>query len=140
MIKLIVQLFRIKMIDKIRNEAQYNQVMALIEKFIQKATDNGGFNFLSEAEKEELGYLSLLAEQYEDNVLKIMPLPVSINSVVQHKIKEMNLTQVKLAEMLGLGTSKLSQILNGKREPDVTFLKAVHNKLGISGDFLLENA
>ena len=128
------------MIDKIRNEAQYNQVMALIEKFIQKATDNGGFNFLSEAEKEELGYLSLLAEQYEDNVLKIMPLPVSINSVVQHKIKEMNLTQVKLAEMLGLGTSKLSQILNGKREPDVTFLKAVHNKLGISGDFLLENA
>ena len=128
------------MIDKIRNEAQYNNVVALIEKFIEKATDNGGFNFLTETEKEELNHLSLLAEQYEDNVLKIMPLPVTINSVVQHKIKEMNLTQAKLAEMLGLGTSKLSQILNGKREPDVTFLKAIHNKLGISGDFLLENA
>ncbi|MDP9081939.1 MAG: helix-turn-helix domain-containing protein [Bacteroidota bacterium] len=128
------------MIDKIRNEAQYNQVMALIEGFIKKATDIGGFNFLSDAEKDELNHLSLLAEQYEDNVLKIMPLPVTINSVIQHKIKELNLTQVKLAEMLGLGTSKLSQILSGKREPDVTFLKAVHNKLGISGDFLLENA
>jgi HTH-type transcriptional regulator/antitoxin HigA len=128
------------MIDKIRNEAQYNQIMALIEKFIEKATDNGGFNFLIESEKEELSHLSLLAEQYEDNVLKIMPLPVTINSVVQHKIKEMNLTQAKLAEMLGLGTSKLSQMLNGKREPDVMFLKAIHNKLGISGDFLLENA
>jgi HTH-type transcriptional regulator/antitoxin HigA len=127
------------MIDKIRNETQYNQVMALIEKIIAKATDIGGFSFLPGAEKEELGNLSLLAEQYEDNVLKIMPLPVTINSVVQHKIKELNLTQAKLAEMLGLGTSKLSQILNGKREPDIMFLKAIHNKLGISGDFLLEN-
>jgi len=127
------------MIDKIRNEAQYNQVMALIEKFIEKATEKGGFSFLSAPEQEELGHLSALAEQYEDNVLKIMPLPVTISSVVQHKIKEMNLTQAKLAALLGLGTSKLSQILSGKREPDVMFLKAVHNKLGISGDFLLEN-
>ncbi|SRR5260221_9090438 len=127
------------MIDKIRNEAQYNQVMVLIEKFIGKATDKGGFNFLSDPEKEELSHLSMLAEQYEDNILKIMPLPVTINSVVQHKIKELDLTQAKLAEMLGLGTAKLSQILNGKREPDVSFLKALHSKLGISGDFLLEN-
>ncbi|MDR3696400.1 helix-turn-helix domain-containing protein [Mucilaginibacter sp.] len=127
------------MIDKIRNEAQYNQVMALIERFISKATEGGGFSSLSATEAEELSHLSLLAEQYEDDVLKIMPLPVTITSVVQHKIKELNLTQAKLADMLGLGTSKLSQILNGKREPDVTFLKAVHNKLGISGDFLLEN-
>jgi HTH-type transcriptional regulator/antitoxin HigA len=51
----------------------------------------------------------------------------------------MNITQAKLAEMLGLGTSKLSQILNGKREPDVIFLKVIHDKLGISGDFLLES-
>jgi len=128
------------MINKIRNEAQYIQVIALIEKFIAKATESGGFNFLSVPEKEELATLSLLAEQYEDNILQLMPLPVTINSVVQHKIKELNLTQVKLAEMLGLGSSKLSQILNGKREPDVMFLKAIHNKLGISGDFLLENA
>jgi HTH-type transcriptional regulator/antitoxin HigA len=127
------------MIDKIRTETQYNQVMVLIEKFIAKATENGGFNFLSDQEKDELSSLSLLVEEYEDNVLRIMPLPVTINSVVQHKIRELNLTQAKLAEMLGLGTSKLSQILNGKREPDVMFLKAIHSKLGISGDFLLEN-
>ncbi|HEY8780741.1 MAG TPA: helix-turn-helix domain-containing protein [Mucilaginibacter sp.] len=127
------------MIDKIRNEAQYNQVMALIEKFIEKATNGGGFNSLSVQEQEELSSLSLLIEQYEDNILKIMPLPVTINALVQHKIRELNLNQAKLAEMLGLGTSKLSQILNGKREPDVMFLKAIHSKLGISGDFLLEN-
>ncbi|HWD88667.1 MAG TPA: helix-turn-helix domain-containing protein [Mucilaginibacter sp.] len=127
------------MIDKIRNEAQYNQVMNLIEVFIKKATDGGGFSSLSAAETEELSELSLLAAQYEDDVLKIMPLPITISAVVQQKISEMNITQAKLAEMLGLNTSKLSQILNGKRDPDVPFLKAVHDKLGISGDFLLES-
>jgi len=126
-------------IDEIVNEVHYNQVVVRIEKFIQKATDGGGFNVLTPPETEELSQLSILAEQYEDDVLKIMPLPVTISSVVLHKIKELNISQAKLAEMLGLGTAKLSQILNGKREPDVTFLKAVHNKLGISGDFLLEN-
>ncbi|MES2416605.1 MAG: helix-turn-helix domain-containing protein [Bacteroidota bacterium] len=127
------------MIDKIRNEAQYNQVMLMIEGFIKKATDGGGFNSLPKADADELAELSLLAEQFEDNVMQIMPLPITINSVVQNKIKELNITQVKLAEMLGLGTAKLSQILSGKREPDVSFLKAVHSKLGISGDFLLES-
>lgn len=127
------------MIDKIRNEAQYSQVMALIENFIKKATNGGGFNSLTSIDSDELSVLSKLAEHYEDNVLKIMPLPLTINAVVQHKKKEMNLTQAKLAAMLGLGTSKLSQILSGKREPDVLFLKAVHSKLGISGDFLLES-
>jgi HTH-type transcriptional regulator/antitoxin HigA len=127
------------MISKIRTETQYYQIMQLIETFIKKATDNGGFHTLSDLESKELEKLSLLVEQYEDQVLKIMPIPVTINAVVQHKINEMGITQAKLADLLGIGTSKLSQILNGKREPDVPFLKAVHLKLGISGDFLLES-
>lgn len=127
------------MINKIRNEAQYNDVIALIEVFIKKAIEGGGFNSLEKSDAEELSRLGLLAEQYEDNVLKLMPLPVTIKAIVQHKITEMNINQIKLAALLGLNTSKLSQILNGKREPDVSFLKAVHEKLDISGDFLLEN-
>lgn len=128
------------MLDKIRNEKQYAQVMVLIENFIQKATDGGGFSTLSETEANELQRLTRLAEAYEDNNLKIMPLPVNISAVVENKIKKMGITQAALAEMLGLGTSKLSQILNGKREPEVAFLKALHSKLGISGDFLIEKA
>ena len=128
------------MIDKIRNERQYNQVMVLIENFIKKATEGGGFHSLSQTDTDELSRISLLAEQYEDTILKVMPLPVTINSVVQNRINELNITQAKLAEMLEVGTPKLSQILTGKRPPDVRFLKAVHTKLGISGDFLLDNA
>ncbi|SKB61276.1 helix-turn-helix domain-containing protein [Dyadobacter psychrophilus] len=126
------------MIDKIRNETQYKQVMTLIEGFIQKATDAGGFNALNEKETEELHKLTLLAEYYEDNVMNIMPLTVTITAVVQQRINEMNITQGKLAEMFGMGSAKISQILNGKRQPDVPFLKAIHEKLGIDGNFILD--
>ncbi|MBS1578856.1 MAG: helix-turn-helix transcriptional regulator [Bacteroidetes bacterium] len=127
------------MIDKIRTKKQYEQVMTLIENYITKATEKGGFKSLSKKENEELKNLSVLAEQYEDEVLKIMPLPVTVENVVSIKMQELNITQIKLAEMLNVGTAKLSQILNGKRKPDVPFLKAVHEKLGVDGNFILEN-
>ncbi|HEX5150073.1 MAG TPA: helix-turn-helix domain-containing protein [Parafilimonas sp.] len=127
------------MIDKIRTKKQYEQVMAMIENHLDKATAGGGFDSLDRKETAELKKLSLLAEQYEDEVLKIMPLPVTIENVVSVKMQELNITQAKLAEMLNIGTAKLSQILNNKRKPDVPFLKAIHEKLGVDGNFILEN-
>ncbi|MDE1193025.1 MAG: helix-turn-helix domain-containing protein [Arachidicoccus sp.] len=126
------------MIDKIRTDKQYKQVMAMIESYIAKATDGGGFSSLSKKESDELNKLSLLAEKYEDEVLQIMPLPVTVENIVNVKMQEMHITQAKLAEILNIGTAKLSQILNGKRKPDVPFLKAVHEKLNVDGNLLLE--
>ncbi|KAA8482041.1 antitoxin component HigA of HigAB toxin-antitoxin module [Arcticibacter tournemirensis] len=126
------------MIDRIRNEKQYNQVMSLIENFIQKATDGGGFHSLSKKEADELERLGLLAEKFEDEVLKVMPMRLTISSVVQAKKEELGVTQKGLASMLGISAPKLSQILSGKREPDVPFLKSLHEKLGIDGNFILQ--
>ncbi|TDX00341.1 helix-turn-helix domain-containing protein [Dinghuibacter silviterrae] len=101
---------------------------------------NKGDVHISEAEAAEIELLSKAIEYYEDHVLKIMPLPVTVATIVQDKIEELNITQVQLAAMFGIATSKLSQILSGKRKPDVSFLKAVHEKLGIDGNFILEKA
>jgi len=90
------------------------------------------------AEALNIEALSKAIEYYEDNVLKIMPLPVTVASIVQDKILELKITQAQLADVFGIAKSKLSQILNGKRKPDVPFLKAVHEKLGIDGNFILE--
>lgn len=125
------------MIDKIRTEKQFNQVMELIEGYLQKATEKGGFVALTKKETEDLQQLSQVAEAYEQEVLKVWDFPVTITSVIQQKVSEMNITQTKLAAMLGIGLPKLNQILKGKRKPDVPFLKAVHEKLGIDGNFLL---
>ena len=71
------------MIDKIRNKNQYEQVHQLIEGFIKKATKGGGFNSLNKKDTEELHQLTLLAADYEKNSLKIWPLPITINDVIQ---------------------------------------------------------
>lgn len=126
------------MISKIRNEKQYHQVMNLIENYLQKATDGGGFHALSQQDGDELAKLGALAERYEDEDMKLMPMPITLSAVVEAKKEELGVTQKGLASILGIGAPKLSQILSGKRDPDVGFLKSLHEKLGIDGNFLLE--
>ena len=127
-----------KMIDKIRNKKQYDQIMQLIENFIQKATEGGGFHTLTPKEADELEGLSLLAEKYEDEELKILPATLSIRSIVRSHMEESGLSQKQLAALLGIAAPKISQILNGNRKPDVAFLKAIHEKLSIDGNLILE--
>ena len=52
---------------------------------------------------------------------------------------ENKISQAKLANQLGIGKPKLSQILTGKRKPDVPFLKAIYNKLNIDPKFILDH-
>ncbi len=99
---------------------------------------NKGEGNLTDAEAREIETTAKAIEYYEDYILKLMPMPVTINAVVQQKAEELALSQKQLAEMFGMTPPKLSQILNGKRQPDVTFLKAAHQKLGIDGNFILE--
>ncbi len=101
---------------------------------------NKGDKNITDAEAEKIAEMAKAIEDYEDHALKIMPLPITVASIVQEKIAEMDITQTQLALMFGIGKSKLSQILSGKRQPDIPFLKAIHEKLGIDGNFILEKA
>jgi HTH-type transcriptional regulator / antitoxin HigA len=59
--------------------------------------------------------------------------------MIELKMYENKLNRAKLAEKLGIGKPKLSQILNGKRDPDVAFLKAVYQILHLDPKFILEH-
>ena len=54
------------------------------------------------------------------------------------KMFELKLKQKELAKKLNISDTKLSMIMSGKQKPDVPFLKAIHQKLNISGDLLLK--
>jgi transcriptional regulator with XRE-family HTH domain len=86
--------------------------------------------------------MSLAAENYEDTVLGLNPRkePQSIIEIVELKMFEKRMTQAKLAEELGLAKSKVSEILNGKRKPDLTFLKGLYRTFKIDPEFLLEHS
>ncbi len=126
------------MLTKIRTEREYKTVIKTIETLLQKVTHLGGFHMLPKEESNMLRKLSKLAESHEDNVMQLMPIkPKTLQEAVAFKMAEQKLTQARLAKKLGIGAPKLSQILTGKREPDVIFLKAVHKKLHIDAEFLL---
>jgi len=103
---------------------------------------NKGEANLTQKELRSLQSMAKAAEDYEDNVLGLKPAakPQTIAAALEQKMYETKMTQAALASMLGLGTSKLSEILNGKRKPDVPFLKAVYKKLNIDPAFLLDHA
>jgi antitoxin component HigA of HigAB toxin-antitoxin module len=63
------------------------------------------------------------AEKYEDEVLGLKPKkePETILEVIALKMFEYKLTQTKLATKIGIGQSKVSEILSGKRKPHVSF-------------------
>ncbi|WP_339810500.1 helix-turn-helix domain-containing protein [uncultured Imperialibacter sp.] len=129
------------MITKIRTEKEYQMVMKTIEELLKEATEKGGFHKLAKEESDLLNTLSKLAETYEDKVMEIMPIrPGNLREAVELKMVEQKLTQAKLAKALGIAAPKLSQILSGKREPDVAFLKAIHDKLKIDAEFILSHA
>lgn len=126
------------MIDKIRSQAQYDAIMQMIEKYIHKATKLGGFYALTKQDETALHQLTLLANDYEKKQMLPVMVQPSLNLIIQSRLEEMNLTQSKLSELLNTTASKISKILSGKQEPDAHFLKAIHEKLGIDGNLLLE--
>jgi antitoxin component HigA of HigAB toxin-antitoxin module len=128
------------MLNKIKTAKEFKAVNQTIEALIGKATKMGGFHTLEKNEALMLSSLSKLVEDYEDNILGLMPMkPKTLQQAVEIKRMGLKLTQAKLAKTLGMGAPKLSQILSGKREPDVVFLKAVHKKLKIDADFILSH-
>ena len=123
------------------NDAEYRQLMARIENYLQKATTLGGFASLSADEASELARLSLLAEEYEDGI-PLMPIqvPRGIPEMISFKMYELQMNQREMAQLLEVAETRLSEILRGKRGVTLALAKQLRAKLGIDADFILENA
>lgn len=127
----------------ISTNEEYTQVMAHIETFLQKATHNSGFQSLNSDEVLELQIPSLAAEEYEDNVLKIMPLirkPDSLRDMLHLKMFEFKCKQRDLAKALDISPTRLSEVMNGKPKVNMDLAKKRYQKLNIDPKFILENA
>lgn len=126
---------------KIKNKEEYEAVMVLIEKLLQKSTKAGGFDQLSKKDVDALQKLSLAAEQFEDSI-PFMPIkqPNTISEMLRYKMFELNLKQKQLATLLGVSETRISELLNGKRKLNIELAKKLHFKLNIDADFLLKVA
>jgi HTH-type transcriptional regulator/antitoxin HigA len=114
-----------------KNKKEYEAAMGRIDTLMKK-----GEARLTKHEAGEIRKLALAAQKYEKSIYTI-PAPKTLQGMIELRMYEMKLTQSKLAKQLGVTDVKLSLILNGKRTPDVAFLKAVHEKLHVDAAFLL---
>lgn len=121
---------------EIKSKKEYHQTMVEVYDLMNKGEQN-----LSECEMNRLSVLAEEAERYEDEVLQLRPIqqPKTIQEMVELKMFERKITQSTLAAYLGLSKSKVSEILSGKRKPDVHFLKGIYEQLQIDADFLLKH-
>ena len=115
-------------------EEENERYLKMIEELMNKGSDN-----LTEIENGQLIEMSLAVQAFEKSYYNI-PVINSLEAMFELKMYELKLNRVKLSALLEIGNSKLSEILNGKRPPDVKFLKAAHTKLGIDAAFLLNHA
>src|SRR5450432_2654102 len=103
---------------EINSRQVYHKTMVDIYKLMDKGEAN-----LSVSDLKKLAAMSVAAEKYEDEVLGLQPKkqPSSIVEVVELKLFENKMTQAKLAKQIGVGQSKVSEIMAGKRKPDMSF-------------------
>ncbi len=86
-------------------------------------------------EGDTLELLALIIENYEEKHYKIEALtPLE---ALKCEMEEQGLTQSNLAKRFGMSKSTISEIINGKKEMSLRFIKYLHNDLGVSAEILL---
>lgn len=100
------------------------------------ATKKGGFDNLTAKEQKVLTTLTSIVRAYEDAHIT-MSMPETLRGLLELKMYEKRLKQKELARLLNTSDTQLSEIMHHKRKPSLSFLKALHQILGIDGNLLL---
>jgi len=118
--------------QKIINDKQYKECTAKIEALLSKVdnnTDTSNPNYI------ELDKLSNLVADYEEVYLPISK--PSLIDTIKLRMFEMDLSQKKLADLLGVSASRVSEYLAGKRNISFEVAKKIHKKLDIDAEIIL---
>lgn len=117
----------------ISTESEYEAIMARIDELVEVVDDN-----TSKSSKEyvELNILTDIVVVYEKEHYKIEK--PSLVDVIKLRMYEMNLTQKKLAEMLDVSPSRVSEILSGKSEPTYQIARGLSKNLNIDAEIVLD--
>jgi len=118
-----------KMIKIIRNEADYDELRAAVEKFIDLDPERGT------PEADQLEILTLLIQQYEAIKFKIdAPSPLE---AIRFRMEQLGQAPRDLIPFIG-SRSKVSEVLSGKRPLTLSMIRALHAGLGIPAKVLLQ--
>ena len=115
------------------DEAEYKRITARIDELLKIVDDNAPQD---DPSKQELVALSDIIENYETEHYPLGS--PSLKDVIELRMFEMKLKQKDLAELLETSTSRISEYLNGKRDITIEMARALHKKLNIDSDIILQ--
>ncbi|MHA6697720.1 helix-turn-helix domain-containing protein [Chryseobacterium sp. A321] len=118
---------------RIKSESQYKMLLKKIDVLIDIVDDETP---PTDPDYMELDLLTDLVEEYETEHYSIEP--PSLNDVIKLRMYEMDITQAKLADLIGVSASRVSEYLSGKSEPTLQVAKNLHKKLNINPYIILQ--
>jgi len=118
---------------KYATEAEYEEAMVEIDEMMKKGEDA-----LSKEELRKLKTMALAAQAFEMEHYYEEP-PRTLEGLIEVRMWEMKKEGGNLAETLGVSEEELLAVINREQAPSVAFLKAVHTKLDIPADFILQH-
>ena len=115
------------------NEAEYMKASTRIEELLKIVSND---TRQDDPNLKELVALSDIVETYETEIYAVGT--PSLKDVIELRMFERKLKQKDLAELLNTSTSRISEYLNGKRDITIEIARALHNKLNIDSDIILQ--
>ena len=117
----------------IKSKEAYVITMKEIDTLMKRGESN-----LNLKELIRLRSLAEAAEVFEDTH-DPLPLPESLPDMIRMRMFQMQLNQSFAAKLLGISDAKFSLIMSGKQKPDILFLKAIHQKLKVDANLILQS-
>ncbi len=113
----------------IKTEAEYQSALRYLETLMDALPGT--------PEEEELELFSVLIEEYEKENFPIgLPDPIE---AIKFRMEQQGLTRKDMEQYIG-SQSKVSEILNGKRPLSLAMIRALHEKLDIPAEVLLQKS
>lgn len=116
----------------IADEVTYTRFCEWVE-----ALDDITFDDEAEEEKKfaHLDALTILIEAYEAKHFQFNKIQLTLAQVIEQALEQLNLSKKDLAKILG--SNRVSEIFNGKRQLSLAQIRKLHKELRIPTDLLV---
>ena len=122
----------------IRDEKEYKDYEARMEKLIQRGTELGDMELLSPEEKAEF---TMLSEALDEYGRAYHPLPGRMSTLLTDAIltqmKERGLKQKDAAKMIGISATTFSDLLHGRCSLSFDFGRSLYFVVGLRAEVVL---
>lgn len=116
----------------ISNEIQYEKALERIDELLLKVDNTTPQN---NKDYIELDLLSDLVAEYEEQYYPVKK--PTLPEIIRLRMAELKISQKRLAEILNVSPSRISEYLNGKSEPTLKIARQLRDELQIDADIIL---